>query len=141
VHGPLLVAYAVVPVTCPGVLELLENAAPLGLLSLPGRVPLPPHTPRHRPAPLPAGVNGCSLKTEDNLTAVAAIPERRLLIETDSPWCGVRPTHASAQFAGPAPPARDKKKHDAALQVKGRNEPCNLRQVLLAVAGAPPCPA
>jgi Tat protein secretion system quality control protein TatD with DNase activity len=96
---------------------------------------------RHRPAPLPAGVNGCSLKTEDNLSAVAAIPEHRLLIETDSPWCGVRPTHASACFAGPAPPARDKKKHDAALQVKGRNEPCNLRQVLLAVAGAPPCPA
>ena len=83
-----------------------------------------------------AGVNGCSLKTEENLVAVAAIPERRLLIETDSPWCGVRPTHASARFAGAAPLARDKKKHDPAHHVKGRNEPSTLAQVLAAVAGA-----
>lgn len=81
-------------------------------------------------------MNGCSLKTEENLAAVAAIPEDRLLLETDSPWCGVRPTHASARFAGPAPPALDKKKHAPSHAVKGRNEPAALGQVLAAVAGA-----
>lgn len=86
-------------------------------------------------------MNGCSLKTKENLAAVAAIPEARLLIETDSPWCGVRPTHASARFSGAPPTARDKKKHNPALQVKGRNEPCNLPQVLAAVAGVRRGPA
>ena len=50
--------------------------------------------------------------------------------------CGVRPTHASARFAGPGPPALDKKKHALTHAVKGRNEPAALGQVLAAVAGA-----
>ena len=69
---------------------------------------------------------------------MAAIPADRLLLETDSPWCGVRPTHASARFAGPGLPALDKKKHARTHMVKGRNEPCALGQVLAAVAGAGP---
>ena len=44
------------------------------------------------------GVNGCSLKTEENLAVVKEIPLDRLLLETDSPWCEPRPTHASASF-------------------------------------------
>ena len=39
-------------------------------------------------------------------------------------------------FAGAAPLTRDKKKHDPAHPVKGRNEPSTLAQVLAAVAGA-----
>lgn len=40
------------------------------------------------------GINGCSLKTEEQLKVVAAIPNDRILVETDCPWCAIRPSHA-----------------------------------------------
>ena len=41
------------------------------------------------------GVNGCSLKTQENLEVVREIPLDKLQLETDGPWCEIRPSHAS----------------------------------------------
>lgn len=81
------------------------------------------------------GINGCSLKTEENCDTMAAIPLDRLMIETDAPWCDLRPTHASSEHVKTRRGAKDRKKHDAHHLVKGRNEPCNVDQVLQVIAG------
>ena len=39
---------------------------------------------------LHVGVNGCSMKTEENLEVVKAIPLARLQIETDGPWVSLQ---------------------------------------------------
>ena len=76
------------------------------------------------------GVNGCSLKTEENLAVVKEIPLERLQIETDGPWCEIRPSHASSKYlqdGGPSmPKAVKKEKWQKGLIVKGRNEPCTI---------------
>ncbi|KAL9095709.1 MAG: hypothetical protein Q9165_002141 [Trypethelium subeluteriae] len=83
------------------------------------------------------GVNGCSMKTEENVAVVREVPLERLQIETDGPWCEMRPSHASAPFLKDAPPlpkAVKKEKWTKEWMVKGRNEPCAITQVAWAVA-------
>ncbi|XWW94837.1 hypothetical protein V2A60_002785 [Cordyceps javanica] len=53
------------------------------------------------------GVNGCSLKTEENCAVVAQLPLDRIMLETDGPWCEVRPSHAGWKYLVEKPePAR-----------------------------------
>ncbi|KAF5750594.1 putative deoxyribonuclease TATDN1-like [Tripterygium wilfordii] len=81
------------------------------------------------------GVNGCSLKTLENLDVVRGIPVERMMIETDSPYCEIKNTHAGINFIKSTWPSKKKEKYDQQCTVKGRNEPCLVRQVLEVVAG------
>lgn len=85
------------------------------------------------------GINGCSLKTEENLEVVKECPLEFLLLETDGPWCEIRPSHASAKFLkGLDPlvgaPAVKKERWVEGRLVKGRNEPAAIRDVAVVVA-------
>ena len=83
------------------------------------------------------GINGCSMKTEENLEVVKAVPLERIQIETDGPWCEMRPSHASSKYLKDAPPlpkAVKKEKWNEECMVKGRNEPCQITNVAYAIA-------
>lgn len=86
---------------------------------------------------LDIGVNGCSMKTEENLEVVRAIPLDRIQIETDGPWCEIRPSHASAKYlegAPELPKAVKKEKWQKGCMVKGRNEPAAIIHVAHVIA-------
>ncbi|KFY58569.1 hypothetical protein V496_06071 [Pseudogymnoascus sp. VKM F-4515 (FW-2607)] len=100
------------------------------------------------------GINGCSIRAAEGIDVVRALPLERLHVETDGPWCEMRPTHASAAFVGPAydGPGKDdevakevlereagyrwvkKERWSEGALVKGRNEPCLIGRVVVAVA-------
>lgn len=40
------------------------------------------------------GLNGCSLRTPDGLQVARSIPRERILVETDAPYCDLKPTSA-----------------------------------------------
>ncbi|KZS95749.1 Mg-dependent DNase [Sistotremastrum niveocremeum HHB9708] len=77
-------------------------------------------------------VNGCSMKTEENLNACKAIPLDKLLLETDAPWCSMTSTQASAKILASLPltsralylpQAYKPESFVEGSPVKGRNEP------------------
>jgi len=81
------------------------------------------------------GVNGCSMKTEQNLDALRTIPLDRLLLETDAPWCSMTSTHASKGHLDALPGSLRSRYFPAAVRpesfvpgkaVKGRNEPSSI---------------
>jgi Tat protein secretion system quality control protein TatD with DNase activity len=81
------------------------------------------------------GINGCSLKTEETLANAKIIPLKQLMLETDAPWCDIRPTSAGFKFVQSQWPSRKREKFEQGICVKNRNEPCHIRQVLEVVAG------
>lgn len=97
------------------------------------------------------GVNGCSLKTEENLEVVKHVPLSKLLLETDGPWCEIRPSHASFRLHlatlkttdGQLPkkpsqllpfPTVKKEKFADGTMITGRCEPCAIGLVAQVVA-------
>lgn len=81
------------------------------------------------------GVNGCSLKTEENLEIVKKIPLDKIMLETDSPYCDIRNSHASMKILkNRIFKEKDKKKYNKDFLVKGRNEPCKILEVALVVS-------
>ena len=100
------------------------------------------------------GFNGCSLRDGSGLEAAREVPLDRLLLETDAPWCDLRPTHASSAAqegfdlkdfdAKNGVVWKDKRKIGAeddktSYLVKGRNEPCRIAAVAEAIAVARGC--
>eukprot|EP00397_Hematodinium_sp_SG-2012_P019392 GEMP01019921.1.p1 GENE.GEMP01019921.1~~GEMP01019921.1.p1 ORF type:complete len:324 (+),score=62.01 GEMP01019921.1:768-1739(+) len=82
------------------------------------------------------GINGCSLKTDENLKVVSQVPIERMMLETDSPYCDIRPAYAGFKFVQTTFPVV--KKPDKFVEGQGireRNEPCRVRQVAEVVAG------
>jgi TatD DNase family protein len=82
------------------------------------------------------GLNGCSLKTEANLMVVKGLPLDKILLETDSPYCDVKATHAGFEFVKTKFESKNYKKFELGKMVKGRNEPCQIVQVAEVIAGA-----
>ncbi|GAA5869631.1 hypothetical protein JCM8547_005090 [Rhodosporidiobolus lusitaniae] len=94
------------------------------------------------------GINGCSLRAQENIECVKQLPLDHLMVETDAPWCSIRPTHASAPYLATLsfseehkhlkelyiPPEKKKEKWVEGCMVKGRNEPCTTGQVAWVVA-------
>lgn len=80
------------------------------------------------------GINGCSLKTEENLEVVKQIPLDRIMLETDCPYCDIRNSHASAKYLKTTFPKVAKEKYSKDKLLRDRNEPCAIVQVCEVVA-------
>lgn len=87
------------------------------------------------------GLNGCSLRTEQNLEVLSQLPIDKILLETDAPYCDIRSTHPSFKYVKTICESRKKEKFEKGFQVKGRNEPCNIVQVLEVVSAVVQVPA
>ncbi|KAF8898916.1 hypothetical protein BD779DRAFT_1486210 [Infundibulicybe gibba] len=96
-------------------------------------------------------VNGCSLKTNENLEAIKAIRPDRIMFETDAPWCSMTSTHASKPHLETLPASHRQLYLPSAMKpenfvhgkpVKGRNEPCAVGGVAWVVhqLQSPPVP-
>ncbi|KLO20765.1 hypothetical protein SCHPADRAFT_918156 [Schizopora paradoxa] len=88
-------------------------------------------------------VNGCSTKAADQLETIKQIPLERLMLETDAPWCSMKPSHASKMHLDTLPPALRCKYFPPAVKgenfeigkaVKDRNEPCSVGGVAWVVS-------
>lgn len=81
------------------------------------------------------GVNGCSLKTKENLELIKTIPLDRLTLETDCPYCEIKSSSAAYNMVDTKFNNRVKKEKMRIGSIcKDRNEPCFIIQVLEVVS-------
>ncbi|KAL6940370.1 hypothetical protein ACO0QE_004269 [Hanseniaspora vineae] len=97
------------------------------------------------------GFNGCSLRTPESIATVEKVDLARVLVETDAPWCEIKKSSASFGYVTESVASLDsnivsvkKDKYTKKLQdmdntgdnimVKGRNEPCNVNQVVQVIS-------
>ncbi len=88
------------------------------------------------------GINGCSLRTPANLDVACQLPLDRILLETDSPWCEIKRTHAGYNHVQTHWESKKPDKHipGPLSTAKGRSEPCMIIQVaeiISAIMGVP----
>lgn len=81
------------------------------------------------------GLNGCSLRTKENLEVVKQLPLEKILLETDCPYCEIKQSHAGFEFVKTKFEKKAEKKFELGKMVKGRNEPCQMIQVAEVIAG------
>ncbi|KAJ9454964.1 Deoxyribonuclease Tat-D, partial [Diplonema papillatum] len=87
------------------------------------------------------GINGCSLRcggeggdSSENL--LQSLPLDRIMLETDAPWCDIRPTHPSFKYVVTQfPTVKSEKKYEVGKLVKNRQEPVHILQVFEVVCG------
>lgn len=51
------------------------------------------------------------------------------MLETDAPWCEIRPSHAGSGMIKTPIPSKKRERFEAGVCVKGRQEPCHIVQV------------
>eukprot|EP00967_Tisochrysis_lutea_P140390 scaffold256444_cov32-Tisochrysis_lutea.AAC.1 len=77
------------------------------------------------------GLNGCSLRTQQGFEVAAKVPLDRLHLETDAPWCGIKPSHVGVKHMRKSKWEEVKKeKWQQGCRVKDRNEPAQIEHVL-----------
>ncbi|KAK7198095.1 TatD related DNase [Novymonas esmeraldas] len=92
-------------------------------------------TPEEQEALLSMGlylsVNGSAFREARLAAQVSTIPLQRLLLETDAPWCDVRPKDYGARFVRTSfRTVKRKKPFEMGACLERRNEPCHLVQVM-----------
>lgn len=86
---------------------------------------------------LTLSVNGSAFREKALADQVATIPLDRFMLETDAPWCDVRPKDYGAGFVTTTfRTIKRKKPFERGACLERRNEPCHLVQVLEAYVGS-----
>lgn len=61
------------------------------------------------------------------MKTVSELPTNCLMLETDCPWCEIKPSHSSYSYVKTKFESVKKEKYKEGCMVKGRNEPSTIR--------------
>lgn len=83
------------------------------------------------------GINGCSLRSEMSIEVARNVPVDRLLLETDAPWCSIKPSSPAFRFVTTQfETVKKPEKFEVGKGVKDRCEPCDIIRVAEVLASA-----